>query len=114
MPWTADVPFPAEDLGKCRGCGATIGWVRREDPTTGEKRAHPVDPKGWHGAPCGEATPGAKKGYTTDGDRAAVIPFPEGQLFPPTGTVVFTSHFVTCPDAERFRQRKAQERRDAR
>lgn len=102
MPWTADVPFPAEDLAKCRGCGQTIGWIQREDKNTGERRPHPVDPKGWHGAPCGESTLGAKRGYTTDGDRASVIAFPDGQLFAPTGVAVFTSHFVTCPERANF------------
>ena len=110
MTWSPDVPFPAEDLGTCRGCGATIGWVQRESDD-GPPRPHPVDPRGWHGQPCGEHVPACKKGYTADGFRAAVIEFPPS-MFPQKGDVVFTSHFSTCPKRERFfRNAKARESR---
>lgn len=103
MPWEPTVPFPAEDLSACRGCNAPIGWIRRQDEESGGTKAHPVDPKGWAGMPCGESTPGAKKGYTLDGDRAAVCEPPAMGLFATKDLdVVFTSHFATCPKRDRF------------
>lgn len=102
MPWAADVPFPAEDLGVCRGCGAKIGWVRSVDPVTDQEKPHPVEAKGWAGVPCGESAPGARKGRTLDGDRACVVE-PPPSLFPQKLDVVFESHFVHCPKADRFR-----------
>lgn len=103
MPWTASVPFPAEDLGTCRGCGATIGWVRHFDEETGRDRPHPVDPKGWAGIPCGPATANCRRGYTREGDKSAVIEPPADSLFATRDLeVVFTSHFSTCPKRDRF------------
>lgn len=103
MPWTADVPFPAEDLSKCRGCGATIGWVRHYDEATGRDKPHPVDPRGWAGIPCGPNTLGAVRGYTRGGDKSAVTAPPVGTLFATRDLdVVFPSHFGTCPKRDRF------------
>lgn len=104
--WEATVPFPAEDLGKCRGCGATIGWIQRVDEQTNTTKPHPVDPKGWHGQRCSHGAALSKKGYDRDGYEVSVCPFPEDTLFRDREADCFTSHFSTCPDAERFRQRK--------
>ena len=106
MTWAADVPFPAEDLGKCRGCGATIGWVRKLDEATGERKAHPVEPKGWHGQACGSGCAGAVRGYDRDGDPGACRPFGAAALFPEPGVVIFESHFKRCPEASKYWARK--------
>lgn len=99
MSFDASVPFPAEDMSPCRGCGKPIGWVRGPNPAD---RPHPVDPKGWHGEPCAEGTPGSVHGRTLDGDHQSVRAFDGGHLFAPEGVVVFRSHFATCPDREKF------------
>lgn len=106
MPWVATVPFPAEDLGKCRGCGATIGWVQKVDEQTNTTRPHPVDPKGWLGKKCAHGAALSKKGLDLDGYQISVCPFPEDTLFRDGEGVCFTSHFATCPEASRFRARK--------
>ena len=101
--WKADIPFPAEDLGTCRGCDARIGWVRSEDD-----RPHPVEARGWEGVPCAEGWPGSRKGRTLDGDVLTVRePDPVGpSLFDDRSmknlAVVFESHFKHCPNADRF------------
>lgn len=110
MSWAADVPFPAEDLGKCRGCGATIGWLAREPEERGAlRRPHPVEPKGWAGVRVTTATAGpVRAGYTLAGPHARVVEPPAGALVPPELVVVFESHFAFCPHAKRFdRARKA-------
>lgn len=100
MTWSADVPFPNEKTGTCRGCGAKIGWVRRGTPD-GEK-PHPVEMKGWAGLERFEQAPGGKVGYTREGDFARVVEPPPGT--PARGlTVVFESHFALCSKADRFR-----------
>lgn len=101
MPWTPDVPIPAELLGKCRGCDAPIGWIRRQ--LGDETKPHPVEVRGWHGAPTYEGAPGSHTGYTLDGDRMAVREV-EPDLFNQTGYVVFVSHFAACPKHEDFRR----------
>lgn len=106
MPWVATVPFPEKGRGKCRGCGATVGWVQRIDEKTNLSRPHPVDLMGWHGQSCAHGAALSKKGLDVDGYETSVCPFPEDTLFRDREVVVFTSHFNTCPDAERFRQRK--------
>lgn len=102
MSWSADVPFPAEDMSKCRGCDRPIGWIRWTDENNVE-RPHPVEVKGWHGEPCPHGAAGSKKGFTLDGERLSVR---EGQpgLFAPGWIVVFESHFGKCPKAADFRR----------
>lgn len=99
MTWYPSVPFPAENLGTCRGCGSTIGWVRRAD----NDKPHPVDPKGYAGLEVFMQEPDAKAGYTREGDRVRVVEpgpdVPASQV-----TVCFESHFATCPKAHRFRR----------
>lgn len=104
MTWKADIPFPAEDMGSCRGCDAKIGWVRGAD-----ERPHPVEARGWEGVPCAEGTPGSHKGRTLDGDVLAVRePAPAAATLFGSETatrdvaVVWESHFVHCPKRDRF------------
>ena len=104
MPWSAEVPFPAEDISRCRGRDAKIGWIHGED-----EKAHPVEIKGWHGVPCAEGTPGSVRGRTLDGEYVAVREPrpPRAGLFgdepdKELRAVVFQSHFVACPKRDRF------------
>lgn len=105
MTWKNDIPFPAENMSKCRGCGTPIGWVRVYDEEKGDTRAHPVEARGWAGLSCGQHAAGSHKGFTRDGDRAAVSDPGPASLFPVKDLdVVFESHFGHCPMADRFRQ----------
>lgn len=73
----------------CRGCGAPIRWV-----TTQNGKKHPVD---WE--PGGEGA-----NITVDSDEVMTVLGPlELQVYE---GVLFTSHFKTCPEADRFRKAK--------
>ena len=105
MTWEASVPFPAEDLGKCRGCGAVIGWIQRVDEQAQKTHPHPVEAKGWRGEKCAPRPPVEKKGrkgLDLDGYAISVRSFPEDTMFRDKEGVVFTSHFATCPERARF------------
>lgn len=97
MSWAADVPFPAEDLGRCRGCDAPIGWV-----TTERGKPHPVEAKGWAGIALSVPGP-AKVGYTITG-RFQRVAEPSAETPKSAIVVVFESHFYACPKADRFRR----------
>lgn len=102
MPWTATVPFPAEDLRRCDGCPAMMGWI--ENAKTGKRL--PVEAKGWHGVRIPKKEPGAKCGYTLDGQYAWVKEPAADLTGTPLGdTVVFENHFAFCPKADRFGRR---------
>lgn len=100
--WGPSVPFPAEDLGECRGCGASIGWIRRAD----DGRAHPVEALGIDGAPVPAVYTGPRprSGWTLEGAHARVVR-PPADLPRAGRVVIFESHFGLCPKASRFGRR---------
>lgn len=104
MPWTPDVPFPAENLSRCRGCDQVIGWIRKAE----DDRPHSVQPRGWAGREVFESAPGQRLGYTREGSLARVVEPPRGMKYSEM-TVVFESHFAMCPKADHYR-RAARER----
>jgi hypothetical protein len=74
-------------LGTCRGCGATVAWVK----TTGGKNM-PVDP---------EPVP--------HGNLILIDPIPGDDSYLAVNKSAsdqpgYTSHFATCPDAGQFRR----------
>lgn len=99
MPWTATVDFPAKDLKRCDGCPSPMGWIVHA--RTGKRQ--PVQPVGWHGTKIPKRVPGAKCGYTLEGEYAWVKePAADGSGNHLGDTVVFESHFGFCPNARRF------------
>lgn len=102
--WKADVPFPAENMTRCRGCGTPIGFVRHEDEETGQEKAHPVEVLGWEGVESGAMAPKCRRGFTADGRRTAVVEARRDGLFDNTkGRIaVFESHFPKCPERAQF------------
>ena len=107
MPWSADVPFPAEDIGKCRGCDAPIGWLE-VDKKDGTRSRTPVEVKGWAGVPVDHATKSMayKRGYTHGGKLQAILD-PES-VFGLMGdhVVIFETHFAFCPKRKVFERAK--------
>ena len=99
MSWEATVPFPAEDMGKCRGCKATIGWVKKQ-LDDGSVKPHPVEVRGWHGISVPLSRPVGHKGLTLAGEEVRVEE-PAG-LFNQADTVCFESHFTHCEERARF------------
>lgn len=81
--------------GKCRGCGASIIWIK----TAGGK-SMPCDPD--------------QVIYRARAGAAGKIVTPNGEVLsadlnvePETATGVgYISHFATCPQAKRFRKEK--------
>lgn len=75
-------------LIKCRACGASIFFAR-----TATGKSVPLD-----------AEPAANGNYCIDADGVArVVKKDEA----PSYSSLFLSHFVTCPDAQRFRKKGA-------
>ncbi len=103
--WKPEVPFDASDMGTCRGCDASIGWVQRPTSDGETTKPHPVEVRGYAGIEIAKMEPGAKTGYTSDGRYARVVRPPDGY---PAGmtTAVFESHFAHCPKAARFDSRR--------
>jgi hypothetical protein len=86
-------------VGKCRGCGAEIRWVKLEPG-----KPHPVDPKAVSVILLDEGR------FPTAEDAARALTVEGGN---PRGRVVraYISHFATCPKAEQFRRPKNEEDR---
>ena len=80
--------------GICRGCGASILWVR----TAGGK-AMPCDPEL---LPYWQEPSGREKIVTQSGE--VVSAWLEGLPGMETG-MGYISHFATCPDRDRFRKK---------
>lgn len=92
---------PAFEVVSCRSCNARIIWAR----TTGD-RAMPVD---------AEPVDGGNIELTMQGHRVVATVTDAPTLF---GPALRTSHFATCPDADKWRETRPagktrQERRAA-
>lgn len=74
---------------KCKACGTTIAWVKNENG-----KSEPFDAR-----PC-RVMQAPGKTYKVFTDEATVIE-------PPLTTIVeaHLPHFVTCPQANRFRKK---------
>jgi hypothetical protein len=72
---------------RCRSCGAPIRWAR-----TAKGTAVPLNP---------EPAPNGNVVLMGDG---TVTYLGRGQA-PPEGTLRWTSHFASCPEARRWRRR---------
>lgn len=82
-------------MGKCRGCGAEINWVRMRSG-----RVIPVDPE-----PVFVVEGSGKDVIVTeDGGIANGVQCPGGAV-PPGKRRGWRSHFASCPMADQFRRR---------
>lgn len=77
---------------RCKSCGARVIWA-----VSALGRKLPVD-----AAP----DPAGQWWLTTDDPRATVPNFRRVDLYTPEGTPHYTSHFVTCPEAGKWRKEK--------
>ena len=86
-------------FGRCRSCGAPIMWIRT---TRGKPMPVDMEEERFYPDPQGE-----KLYIMEDGHPMKGTPAPEGEEDLPCVAHGFTSHFATCPDAEKFRRRDA-------
>jgi hypothetical protein len=108
--------------GTCSGCGAVILWVRT---TPGDKPA-PLNPEPLEGTvlspaqarevrrSAGGRPAGLVFGLQADGAATWIWQggpglFPEAEEADAETSVVYLSHFATCPDAERFSRKERSE-----
>lgn len=83
-------------MSTCRGCGATIEWIRMKSG-----KAMPVDPE-----PVFVEEGGSQVFVTDEGDTIT-----GRQVWPTTQeekarlTVAYVPHWATCPEARQFRRR---------
>jgi hypothetical protein len=78
---------------RCRSCGAEIWWA-----ITPKKRRMPLDPPGAH------PEPNVDVWVSPDGILRTGVP-DDGRPITPT-----TSHFATCPDADKHRRGRREPR----
>jgi len=83
--------------GKCKGCGASIVWIKTPSGKSMPCNAEPVIYRERAGAPGKIVTP---NGQVLSCD----LDIPINQA---TG-LGYVSHFSTCPQAEKFRRREAE------
>lgn len=83
-------------MSTCRGCGATIEWIRMKSG-----KSMPVDPE-----PVFVEEEGSQVFVTDEGDTIT-----GRQVWPTTPeekarlTVAYVPHWSTCPEARQFRRR---------
>lgn len=78
-------------MAKCNSCGAAIVWFK----TPGGK-AIPLDPVAHQDG-----------NIVLDGDLATVLSRESLEMAQVAGTVLYKSHFATCPQASEHRRRGA-------
>lgn len=83
-------------MSTCRGCGATIEWVRMKSG-----KAMPVDPEPVFVEEEGSQVFVTDEGDTITGWRA----WPQTPEEKARMTVAYIPHWSTCPEARQFRRR---------
>lgn len=79
-----------QNYGFCKGCGAQILWIR-----TAAGKSMPCDPKVIFFTPGGgPETFVTSEGKTERGKRSR------------DGQIGYISHFATCPQSQRFKQKE--------
>lgn len=83
-------------MSTCRGCGATIEWIRMKSG-----KAMPVDPE-----PVFVEEGGSQVFVTDEGDTITGRPInPEPTEDKASLAVAFVPHWATCPEAGQFRRK---------
>jgi hypothetical protein len=77
---------------RCRSCGAPVIWAVSAYGRKLPVDAHPAEAGQWW--------------LTTDDPRATVPNFRRVDLYTPAAAPRYTSHFATCPQADKWRKGK--------
>lgn len=81
------------DFGECRSCHAAIIWVVTENGTR-----MPLDPE--------PSSDGMYVKLRVDGNGDKVVHFVKRTEMEANTKMLYTTHFVTCPDADKHRKKR--------